>query len=413
MPSSNSRIAFRYLISRLKQTIIAVLSVTFGISMYIFMNSFMAGVNDTQAEIAFSTVAHVHIYRDLPEDNTNLLTGQLPDNEVVHLRNPKIIQYTRGIENSDEVMSALNSIPEIVTVAPQVNVSVFFRNGSTRSNGMLLGVDPSAEDALFGTGQYMVEGSWEDMYSSNGIILGIGLARKLSAGMGDNINVVTEEGYERNYKIIGIVQTTLASIDNTRAYIGIGKARQLLSENIGYVSDVQINIRDYTQSQQVAERIRRAMPEYKVESWQEANGQLDAANTLRNIIAVAVSLTILLVAGFGIYNIMNMTVNEKIKDIAILKAMGFAGKDVMMIFLFQSMLIGLVGGMIGMILGYVISVIVDGIPFRIATITDLPITYSSTDYVLAFLFGVAATFVAGYLPAKKAAGIDPVEIIRG
>ena len=169
---------------------------------------------------------------------------------------------------------------------------------------------------------------------------------------------------------------------------------------------------DFEGANAFAAKYDRLVP-YKVESWKTANGQLDAGNELRNIIAIAVSLTILLVAGFGIYNIMNMTVNEKIKDIAILKAMGFEGRDIVEIFLTQSIIIGICGGIVGVIFGYVISVIVDHTSFNIAMLETLPIAYEVQDYAMAFLFGLITTFLAGYLPAKKASKVDPVEIIRG
>lgn len=140
---------------------------------------------------------------------------------------------------------------------------------------------------------------------------------------------------------------------------------------------------------------------------------MDAANVLRDIVAVAISLTILIVAGFGIYNIMNMTVNEKIKEIAILKAMGFGGKDVMEIFLTQSIVIGFLGGLTGLGLGNIIVRLVDNVPFKIATLTTLPVEYSTADYVMAFCFGIIITFIAGYLPARKASKVDPVDILRG
>lgn len=150
-----------------------------------------------------------------------------------------------------------------------------------------------------------------------------------------------------------------------------------------------------------------------MEAWQEGNSQLDAANVLRDIVAVAISLTILIVAGFGIYNIMNMTVNEKIKEIAILKAMGFGGKDIIEIFLTQSIVIGFLGGLTGLGLGNIIVRLVDNVPFEIATLTTLPVEYSTADYVMAFCFGIIITFIAGYLPARKASKVDPVEILRG
>lgn len=410
---TNLKVSLAHITSRVKQTLVAILSVTFGISMYIFMNGFMAGVNDAQTELAFSTLAHIHIYNDLPEDHTNLLQQKYGDAKLVNLRNPKVTQYTEGIKNSAKVITAIENNPAITGITRQVNINVFFRNGATKLNGILSGIDVKQEDDLFGTGGYITYGSWSNLEDrGDGLVLGSGLAQKLSLKLDDNVTVITADGASRNFKIIGIIKTTLASVDNNKAYVRISSARQLISKNQGYATDIQINIKDFDVAGDIASELVPKV-DYKVEPWNEANGQLEAANELRNIIAVAVSLTILLVAGFGIYNIMNMTVNEKIKEIAILKAMGFDGSDIVQIFLVQSIIIGVIGGLVGMLLGYLVSISVNNVPFHVATLETLPMVYDTTDYMAAFIFGLITTFVAGYLPAKKASNVDPVEIIRG
>ncbi|MDX2062609.1 MAG: FtsX-like permease family protein [Bacteroidia bacterium] len=410
---TNLKISLAHLTSRVKQTMVAILSVTFGISMYIFMNGFMTGVNDTQTDLAFSTLAHIHIYNDLPEDNTNLLQRNFGTDKLVNLRSAKVIQYTEGIKNSAKVIAAIEDNPAVTGITRQVNVNVFFRNGATKLNGILSGIDVKQESALFGTEQYITHGSLSNLeYRGDGVVLGTGLAQKLSLSLDDNVTVTTADGASRNFKIIGIIKTTIAGVDNSKAYVNISSARQLISKNKSYVTDIQVNVKNYNESLEVAAQLAPKVG-YKVETWNESNGQLQAGNDLRDIIAIAVSLTILLVAGFGIFNIMNMTVNEKIKEIAILKAMGFDGSDIVQIFLVQSIIIGVVGGFVGIILGYIVSALVSYVPFRVATLDTLPMVYNARDYILAFIFGFITTFLAGYLPAKKASHVDPVEIIRG
>jgi len=259
----------------------------------------------------------------------------------------------------------------------------------------------------------MKEGNYFDLDKrSDGIILGTKLAKNLGVGMGDNVQLMTSGGVTKVYKIIGLCETGSSGVDKTRALISIHTARQLFSKNKNYATEILINIKDFNTAKKVAQDIA-PVSQYKVEPWMEGNSQLDSANVLREILAIAGSLTILIVAGFGIYNIMNMTVNEKIKEIAILKAMGYNGSDIVEIFLSQSLVIGFIGGVVGMIFGFIISKIISKIPFQIATFSTLPMDFRISDYVMAFLFGIIITIIAGYFPARKASKVDPVEIIRG
>jgi lipoprotein-releasing system permease protein len=122
------------------------------------------------------------------------------------------------------------------------------------------------------------------------------------------------------------------------------------------------------------------------------------------------------VAGFGIYNILNMLIYEKMDSIAILKATGFSGRDVKYIFLGISTMIGISGGVAGLITGYGLSVLIDFTPFEtqaLPTITTFPVNYNPVYYIIGIAFSLITTYVAGVFPAKKAAQVDPVVIIRG
>lgn len=410
--SVNLKISWVHLTSRLKQLLVAVLSVTFGISMYVFMNSFMSGVNDAQSAITFTSMAHIRIYNDLP-DTIPVFWQPVHDSSIVMVSNNRNINYADGIKNSEALVNSLSAFPSLAGITTQLNQNVFIRNGVTKYNANLSGVDVVNEDALFGMSDYMTAGNFSDLDKrSDGIVLGSRLARNLGVANGDNVTIITADGLTRIFKIIGLFETGSAGTDRSRAMISIRAARQLFSKNKSYATDVLINLADYNQAAVMAKNMR-SVTRYKVEPWQEGNSQLDAANIIRDVLAITVSLTILIVAGFGIYNIMNMTVNEKIREIAILKAMGFNGRDVVQIFLTQSVVIGLAGGCTGLLVGNTIARIVDNIPFKIASYDTLPINFRSTDYVLAFLFGIVITILAGYLPSRKASRVDPVSILRG
>lgn len=411
--NTNQKIAKVHLTSRFRQLLVAVLSVCFGISMYIAMNSFMAGVNNIQTEITFTSMSHIKIYNDLVEDITSIVPKPQDDSVILMVNNAKNIQYTEGIKNADAIKDKLLNLSEINGVALQLNENVFIRNGVSKASASLSGIETINENELFETAKYIIEGNLSELDKrSDGIILGVGLAQTIGVKTGNTIFLTTSEGISKTFKVIGLLESGSKGTDKTRALISIQTARQLFSKNRSYATDVLVNTYDYNNARAVAKKIS-ALTDYKVESWQEGNDQLVSSSLLRDILAISVSLTILIVAGFGIYNIMNMTVNEKIKEIAILKAMGFNGKDVIEIFLTQSVAIGLIGGFVGLFLGNGIVQILDIVPFKIASHNTLPVVYNLKDYILAFVFGVVITLIAGYLPSRKASKVDPVEILRG
>ena len=411
--NTNQKIARVMLTSRIRQLMVAVLSVIFGISMYVAMNGVMGVVNDSQTEITFTSMAHIKIYNETPEEVNPIKAISKQENTYSFVNNAKNINYTEGIKNIDGLKSTLQDMDNITANTAQINENVFIQNGVLQQSATLSGVETETENQLFKTADYMVEGDFFDIDKrSDGIILGIGLAERMGVKMGNSITLSTSRGVKKSFKIVGIIETGAMSADKSKALVSIRTARQFLSKNRSYATEVQVNVEDYNEARTVAKMIA-PYTKYKVEPWQEGNAQLDSSSLLRDILAIAVSLTILIVAGFGIYNIMNMTVNEKIKEIAILKAMGFQGKDIIEIFLTQSIAIGLVGGFIGVFLGNMIVQILDAVPFEIATHDTLPVMYNAKDYILSFCFGILITLIAGYLPSRKASKVDPVAILRG
>ena len=192
-------------------------------------------------------------------------------------------------------------------------------------------------------------------------------------------------------------------------------AQRILGENKSYITDINLKLNSIEESIPMAKEINHQFGVNAVDII-TANAQFETGSDIRNLITYAVSITLLIVAGFGIYNILNMLIYEKMNDIAILKASGFSGYDVKAIFISQALIIGIVGGIIGLVVGYFVSVMISNAPFEtdaLPTIETYPVNFDPMFYVVGIVFAVIATFFAGYLPARKAQNIDPVEIIRG
>jgi lipoprotein-releasing system permease protein len=281
---------------------------------------------------------------------------------------------------------------------------------------MLIGVDIMQEAELYNLNEYITEGQALDLAKNeNGIIIGAGVAKKIAVKLGDIVQVSSAKGEIMPLKIVGLYQSGLSDIDNVQSYINMKAAQRLMGEKDNFITDINIKLFEIERAPKLAEELADLFNVAAV-SIQSANAQFETGSTVRTLISYAVSITLLIVAGFGIYNILNMLIYEKMNDIAILKATGFSGKDVKIIFISQAMIIGLIGGILGLLLGYGVCVIIDNTPFvtpALPTIKTYPVEYAPKYYIIGIVFAMLSTFFAGYLPARRAERIDPVDIIRG
>ncbi len=405
-----------HLLSRLKQSSIAALGVTFGIGTFIIMTGFMTGLNGLLDGLVLNRTPHVHIFNEIkPSEQQPVdLYEQFAD-AVNVVRSVKPKQSLVRIHNALPIIEKLKNDKRVFGVTPQVSANAFYISGSNELNGLISGIVVESEMRLFNFSDYITRGDPLNLVKiNNGILLGAGIADRMSIDIGDRIQVSTAGGAIFPLKVVGIFQSGLAEVDDVQSYVSLSTAQQLLSEGSSYISDINVKLYDMDESVSLAAEIRELYNVSAIDI-KTANAQFDTGSSIRNLITYAVSIALLIVAGFGIYNILNMLIYEKITDIAILKATGFTGLDVKLIFVSQALIIGLLGGILGLIVGYGVSVLIDNTPFVTAalpTITTYPINYDIRFYLTGIVFALASTFLAGYLPATRAQGIDPVEIIR-
>lgn len=410
-------IARTHLVSRVKQTSIAALGVTFGIGTYIIMMSFMTGLNGMLDSLVLNRTPHIHIYNDIkPSERqpVDYYTEFKESFNIVHSVKPK--QSQTRIHNAVALIRHLKQDQRVKGVTPQVSSPTSYIGGSVELNGIVNGIDVLDQVALFNFSDYITKGKAEDLSkNSDGILLGAGIAKKLSLDIGDRIQLSTTRGGIHNLKIVGLYQSGLADFDNVQSFANVKTVQKILGEGPNYISDINVKLHDMSLAVSMAENIAKDFNVTAVDI-QTANAQFETGTQIRNMISYAVSFALLLVAGFGIYNILNMLIYEKMNDIAILKATGFAGRDVQLIFISQAMLIGLLGGILGLAIGYGVSVLINHLPFEteaLPTIKTFPVNFNPQFYISGIAFALISTFLAGYLPSKKAKKIDPVEIIRG
>jgi len=410
-------ISISMLLARWKQTLVASIGVTFSITMFIGLLSFMSGLNDLLDGLVLNRTAHVRLYNEIkpsafqPVDKSDLFKNSYNFVRSVKPKNERLEIY-----NNTAIIKDLKGDDRILGIAPKITAQVFFNVGLINITGMINGVDVEAENRLFLFSDYVVKGDYLDLKNTpNSIILGKGAADKMMANIGDVIQITSSNGEQMMLKVVGFFQSGLKDIDDVQSFTTLSTAQKLLGQSNTYITDIQIKLKDVLLAPKLAKEFSNL---YRVEAIdiQTANAQFETGSSVRSIISYAVGITLLVVAGFGIYNILNMMIYEKMDSIAILKATGFSGKDVHHIFMTIALTIGIFGGAFGLLFGFGLSSFIDQIPFNTAslpTIKTYPINYNPKYYLIGAIFSILTTYLAGFFPSRKASKIDPVIIIRG
>jgi len=172
--------------------------------------------------------------------------------------------------------------------------------------------------------------------------------------MGDVVQITSAKGERIQLKVVGYFQSGIQDLDKVQSYASINTTQKLLGESNNYITDIQVKLKDMQQAPALAKEYAMLF-DVDAEDIQSANAQFETGSSVRNLISYAVGITLLIVAGFGIYNILNMMIYEKMDSIAILKATGFSGKDVNSIFMTISLSIGIFGAMFGLLFGFLLD----------------------------------------------------------
>ncbi len=410
-------IARSLMVARFKQTLVAAIGVTFSITMFVALLGFMNGLNIMLDSLVINRTPHIRLYNDIkPNPDQPVSRMQAFAGRYNIIRSLKPNASRESIYNNEAIMSTLRTDKRVLGVAPKITSRVFFNVGATDMLGIVNGVDVEEENRLFRFSDYVTSGNFMDLKNvANSIILGKGAADRMLAEIGDVIQATTSQGNRVQLKVVGYFQSGLGDLDNVQCYASIGTVQKMTGQTSSYITDIQVKLHHLGMAPALAKEYS-AVFGVDADDIQTVNAQFETGTGVRSMISYAVGITLLIVSGFGIYNILNMMIYEKMDTIAILKATGFSGRDVNRIFTTIAVSIGIVGGAAGILLGFLVCLGIERIPFEteaLPTIRTFPVDFNPKYYIIAGVFSLVTTYFAGFFPARKASAVDPVDIIRG
>jgi lipoprotein-releasing system permease protein len=401
-------IGLRYLESSRRRgaslnTLISIGGVTVGVAALIATLAIMTGFSEDLRQKILGTTSHI------------------------------VINGRTGVEISDHMplLREIEKTPNVVAAAPFIFRQVLLASEASVLGVVLRGIDPEAEGRVTEIGRNMVEGKLSDLTRQGipGIIIGRELSGRLGVFPGETLHLISPVGMTgggiqsalgvtpkiRKFQVAGIFDSGMLEYDSSLAYISIQEAQAFfnLSDRI---TGIEVKVDDIFRAGQVAAQIQARMDSsYQARDWMQLNRNLFSALKMEKSMMFIILVLIVLVASFNIVSTLTMTVMEKSKEIAILKAMGASREAIMRIFMLEGVIIGVVGVLLGLPLGVAICLLLQRfykLPGDVYYLSYLPVKIQSFDLILVACSAILIGFLATLYPSRRAAQLDPAEALR-
>ena len=410
-------LALRYLIERRRQTILTFLGVFLGTMAYISVSGFFLGFQGYMVQQLVNNSAQVHIQARQDFITEHGLDQSFYGKQFLHsfwLSPPSGTQAFTEVMNPQSWYARLRQDSRVEAFSPILSSGALFTLSKVSISANIIGCNPLQQAKVTSVADYMVKGKFTDIASGgNRIILGAELKKRLGAGMGQTILVSVKTFPAQPFKVVGEYLTGGRSSD-LQAYAAIADV-QKLNHTQNQVNEIGVRLKDYHQAAEIATHWSALAPE-RVESWDQQNVNILSVFKMQTTLRFTMIFTILVVAAFGIYNVLNMTVNQKRQDIAILRSMGYDTFDIVMLFFSQGLILGVVGAFFGLIAGYLFCRYLQTISFFPLSPSNpnghLRISLDGMIYVQAVFIALFSASFASILPARAAGKLTPIEIIR-
>lgn len=407
-------LSWRQLIARKKQTVLILLGISFGTLLFVSISAVQLGMRRYIAEQLLNNTAHILISGAERKVDSKEVTEALYGGQqfVRWVTPPSGVREEVRLENYGGWYENLSRDPRVMDFSPRMNTHVVMTNGKFNSAVNLIGTIPERTVNITSIEKYMKAGSFLDLKGSNCIVIGSGSADDLGIKVGQYIRLNAGKGGTRPFKIVGIFHFGNEQVDRTLAFANLPDV-QVLNKSPGRITEIAVSLYNIEEAGAVADEWGLLTSD-KVEDWQEANQSFMEMIKVQDFTRYFITTAILVVASFGIYNVLSIMINQKKKEIAILRAIGYAPDKILKLILYQGIVLGVAGGLLGLLLGYFLSLYVESIEFNIEIGGghNLWINYDLNIYVTAFFSAILSSLIASYIPARAASKMTPMEIIR-
>jgi len=341
-----------------------------------------------------------------------------------------VLSYEGAFLDYDRIARDTSTVEGVVATTPFIYSQVMVNSQGSVSGSVLRGIDTPTAGKVIKIDSMIKRGSLQSLDSLHdglpAIIMGKELSRMLAVQPGDTVTVVSPMGkltpvgrvpQNRKFKVTAIFDSGMYEYDATMVYISLNEAQDFLGLD-NRATGVEVKVADIYKADQIAGAVSKKLGHpYWAKDWKQMNRSLVSALKLEKIAMFVILIMIVLVGALNIISTLVMVVMEKNKDVAILRAMGATQKSIMSVFMFQGLLVGVVGTLVGLASGLGLCHLLAKykfieLPSDVYYISTLPVRVEMLDVVLVIVAAVVISFLATIYPSWHASRLDPVESLR-
>lgn len=408
-------LALRQMLARKRQTVLILLGITLGTAIYILIAGMQLGLRSFFVERLIENDAHIKIMAHEEEITPETMTPVFfPETNasVSWLVPPYGKRNEPHLINPQAWFEKLNKSPEAVAFAEQIMIQVIVSRGAIRQSAQLTGIIPEKQKRVTRIEQYMKQGRLDQLGNTgNRLIAGTGLMKKLGAQIGNTVYLTAgQNSIPKPFKIVGSFEIGVQQVDDMVLYGSLLDV-QALNGTPGRITQIAVKTEDPTLAAGIATQWAHLSYD-KVQSWDQLNESILQVFRLQDFFRILISVGILAVASFGIYNVLSIIVNQKKREIAILRSLGYPPRDILILFITQGFLLGLLGAVLGLLIGFLVCIYLSGLDFPAFGPQGLTISYDPSIYIVGLFMALFSSLIAAYLPARSASHMTPMDIIR-
>jgi len=386
--------------------------IVLGVGLYIVTQATTTGFEGFFIKTILGTDGAIRIQDEIQATIRSMAAGN--DGSDFRIAEKEGRKYVEGIQEPRLLIEALHHFTNVSGAAEvlhgNVTMQSSFKNDSAQVYGIVLDDYLKVSDLS----SQIVQGTLENFREEpEGALVGRVLADRLQLSVGDSF-VLKTNTENRRYRVAAIYETGVGDIDRVRIYLNLSETRSLLQQATG-ASYIQVNLFDKYRAPQDAIQMERTLY-HSAAPWQEREVTwLQTFRALKLSTGITVSV-FTLIAGLAMFNTLAMIVMEKTKEIAILRSMGYTRRDISLIFIWQAVIVLVIGAVLGWMLGAGVTYVVSKIPIHITGIfstNTFVVAWSIWHYVEATVTAVIMVMVASLIPAYRAARLEPGDVIRG